>query len=495
MDLVEAIYFGLLWEHELELIKPLLAAIAAQRDAVLERWFELYGLHFGDRGALSRAEFLAIHGPDLDATVATLGRAAFDEFAAAMRGVGERLAERRAPFAEIIASMHLFEEAAIAVFPDSADAASYRLFDKISHCRTAALAESYFKSHSAALAARLGGLEREAARIPPEARSRFQGIVGAAPTMRALYERIEAVAAVRSAVLIVGESGTGKELIARAIHERSPGRNRPFVALNCAALPRELFESELFGYRRGAFSGAVADYLGLYRAAQGGTLFLDEITEMASETQGKLLRALQEQLVRPIGSTHEVAVDARVIASTNRDPEEAVGDRILRGDLYYRLCVNLLQAPPLRERIDDLPLLIDHFVALYNEKLRREDPIVGVDGAALAAMRRHRWPGNIRELSNVIEQAFTFCRANLITVEQLPISLTPSLAAIPAASRQPLNEVLRIADYQRGLVERALARTGGNKLKAAQLLGISRKALYAKLRKYGLAGAINGAIK
>jgi len=485
---MEPIHFGLIWEHELTSLHPLLAAIAARRDLVLTKWWELYSLHFGDRRTLSHAEFLEIHGPDLDATVATLGRGAFADFVKTLRDVGERLAERHVPFAEVVASMHLFEEAAIAAFPQPADPASYRLFDKVSHCRTAVLAETYFTAHSAASAARVEGLERQAVRLPDSARTQFHGIVGGTPAMRALYERIEALAAVRSTVLIVGESGTGKELVARAVHECSPQRHAPFVALNCAALPRELIESELFGYRRGAFSGATGEYLGLFRAAQGGTLFLDEITEMSSETQSKLLRALQEHMVRPIGSTHEIAVDARVIASTNRDPEEAVRTRNLREDLYYRLSVNLLRVPPLRERLDDVQLLVEHFITLFNEKLGRARPIMAIDEAALAAMCGYRWPGNVRELSNAIEQAFTFCRADVIRLTDLPAAVVSVSAAV--VKHQSDEDQLNIANYQRELVERALERTKGNKLKAAKLLGISRKALYAKLKKYGLDQAV-----
>jgi transcriptional regulator with PAS, ATPase and Fis domain len=481
---VESIYFGLLWEHELELLKPLLEAVAARREAVLADWWELYTFHFGDLRTLSRAEFFEIHSADLEATVETLRRKAFDRFVAAMRRVGEQLVERHVPFTEVVASMHLFEESAIRAFPQPADPVSYRLFDKISHCRTAVLAESYFNSRTAIATARVEGLEREAAQLPREARTRFHGLVGATSVMRTLYERIEAVAAVRSTVLIAGESGSGKELVAGAIHECSPSPHAPFVALNCAALPRELIESELFGYRRSAFSGATAEYLGLFRAAQGGTLFLDEVTEMSAETQAKLLRALQEHTVRPVGSTREMPVNVRVIASTNRDPDQAVRHGHLREDLYYRLKVNVLKVPPLRERLDDVPLLIEHFLVLFNEKLGRATPVIGLAEGALNAMCHYHWPGNVRELSNAIEQAFTFCRSNLITTADLS-ALAPA-GPLSEAVRETSQEILSIADYQRGLIERALERTGGNKLKAAELLGISRKGLYAKLRKYGL---------
>jgi transcriptional regulator with PAS, ATPase and Fis domain len=486
---MEPVYFGLLWEHEIELLQPLLEAISVQREAVLREWWGLYSLHFGDCRALSRAEFFEIHGADLDATVNTLKRKAFSEFIAAIHRVGEQLAERRVPFSEVVASMHLFEEAAIDAFPQPVDPSSYRLFDKVSHCRTAVLADSYFNFRSAAAAARVEGLERESAQIPPAARTRFHGLVGAATGMRKLYERIEAVAAVLGTVLIVGESGTGKELVARAIHECSARHRAAFVAVNCAAFPRELIESELFGYRRGAFSGASGDYLGLFRAAEGGTLFLDEITEMSAETQSKLLRVLQEHKVRPIGSTQEIAVDARVIASTNRNPEDAVRQGILRQDLYHRLNVNVLHLPPLRERLEDVQLLTEHFITLFNEKLGRATPILGIDEDALQAMYHYHWPGNVRELSNFIEQAFTFCRSSIITLADLPASLSPGATI----DHQLHNETLNLADYQRSLVERALVRTHGNKLKAARLLGISRKALYAKLKKYGLEGGIKSA--
>ncbi len=485
---MEPVYFGLIWKHELELLKPLLEAVGAHREAVLAEWWELYAVHFGDHRALSRADFFRIHGADLDATVSALTRESFNEFIDAIRAVGEQLAEKHVPFAEIVSSMHLFEEAAVRTFPKSADLSAYRLFDKVSHCRTAVLAESYFRSSSAPIAARVEDLERQAAQLPYRARTSFHGLVGTAPAMRALYERIEAAAGVRSTVLIVGESGTGKELVARAIHECSPTRHAPFVALNCAALPRELIESELFGYKRGAFSGAAGDYLGLFRAAQGGTLFLDEITEMSAATQSKLLRALQEHTVRPIGSTREVRVDTRVIASTNRDPAEAVRSGHLREDLYYRLGVNILKVSPLRERLDDIPLLVEHFLSLFNEKSSRSSPILGVEERAIEAMRRYGWPGNVRELSNAIEQAFTFCRSNLIMLHDLPAAL--ALPSEGVVERREPEETLSLADYQRALIERALSRTGGNKLKAARLLGISRKGLYAKLRRYGFGSII-----
>jgi two-component system response regulator PilR (NtrC family) len=280
----------------------------------------------------------------------------------------------------------------------------------------------------------------------------------------------------------VGESGTGKELVARAIHECGTTA-APFVALNCAAIPRDLIESELFGHKRGAFSGANAEYLGLFRAADGGTLFLDEVTEMSPETQSRLLRAVQERTVRPVGSTSEIPVDVRLIASTNRNPEEAVRNGQLRQDLYYRLQAGVLHVPPLRERTEDIPLLIDHFIALFNEKLKPRVIVRGVEENAMAAMKRYPWPGNVRELSNAIEAALTFGRSQLIAVDVLAPAIEATGGGADAAGRQ-LGSTF--ADGERDIIARALETTSGNKLAASKLLRISRKKLYAKIAKYGL---------
>jgi transcriptional regulator with PAS, ATPase and Fis domain len=301
--------------------------------------------------------------------------------------------------------------------------------------------------------------------------------------MRRLYDRIEAVGATRGTVLIVGESGTGKELVARAIHECAPTASAPFVALNCAAIPRDLIESELFGHKRGAFSGANAEYLGLFRAADGGTLFLDEVTEMSPETQSKLLRSVQERTVRPVGSTSEVLVDVRLIASTNRNPEEAVRSAQLRQDLYYRLQAGVLQVPPLRHREEDIPLLIEHFIAVFNEKLKPRVIVRGIEENAMAAMRRYSWPGNVRELSNAIEAALTFGRSPMISLDVLPPAIE-GICGEPTATGRVLGGTF--ADAEREVIARALETTGGNKLAASKLLRISRKKLYAKIAKYSL---------
>jgi two-component system response regulator AtoC len=492
-------YFHLLWDHELDSLAAILDSILSRRDEVLAHWHRLYLLHFGDSRSLSDREFIEIFGADLAATIGDLRAKDVDKFTSDVRRIGEALAERHVPFPEIVVSMHLFEESATAAFPHFPPPLPkvYLAFDKLSHCRMIVLADAYFRSTSAVANARIRDLEREASMLPRQARSRFHGLVGANPSMRLLYDRIEAAAKTRGTILIVGESGAGKELVARAIHEASEQSQAPFVALNCAAIPRELIESELFGYKRGAFSGANAEHLGLFRSAEGGTLFLDEITEMAPETQSKLLRALQERSVRPVGGNREIPFDVRVVATTNRDPAEAVHTGQLRSDLYYRLQANILHVPPLRDRLDDVPLLIEHFINVFNERLKRPLPIMGIAEDALAAMQHYQWPGNVRELSNAIEGAFTFGRSSSITLEDLPPPLAgerplrtvPSSDESPApsvAAEPPAVGVPSFADVERDLIRRALENTDGNKVQAAKLLRISRKKLYAKIEKYGL---------
>jgi two-component system response regulator AtoC len=483
-------YFHLLWDHELAGLAPVLDAVLKRRDEVLSHWYGLYVIHFGDSRSLSEREFMEIFSNDLAATIGDLRLGDIDKFTVEVRRIGAVLAERRVPFPEVIVSMHLFEESATRVFPliPPATGKTYLAFDKLSHCRMILLADAYFRSTQAIANARIRDLEREAAKLPDHQRSRFHGLVGASPPMRALYERIEAAAATRGTILIVGESGTGKELVARAIHECSAAPQAPFVALNCAAIPRDLIESELFGYKRGAFSGAISEHLGLFRSAEGGTLFLDEITEMDPHTQSKLLRALQEHTVRPVGSSVEVPIEVKLIASTNSDPETAVRDGGLRQDLYYRLQANIIRIAPLRERRADIPLLVEHFIDLFNEQLKRPTPIGGVAGDALAAMQGYDWPGNVRELSNALEGAFTFSHNPIITLADVPAAISgqdPSSATTQSAQDHHA-AIPTFADVERELVARALATSEGNKVKAAKLLRISRKKLYATIDKYGL---------
>src|SRR5579862_817362 len=260
--------------------------------------------------------------------------------------------------------------------------------------------------------------QRADLRLEGQAPAKFHGIVGNSAAIRTMTAKILALSPGRSTILIVGESGTGKELVARAIHEAS-SPHAPFVALNCAALPRDLIESELFGFVKGAFSGANHDQMGLFRSAQGGTLFLDEITEMSAETQAKLLRVIQERAVRPVGATREIPVDVRIIASTNREPERAVREGQLRKDLYYRLAVGVVRVAPLRDRVDDIPLLVRHFVNLFNAKLAKSVSVDAIEAEALEMLMRHSWPGNVRELANAIEAAMSFTAMDVIRREDL----------------------------------------------------------------------------
>ncbi len=479
-------HYHLLWDHELDDLRPVLTIVLDRSDEVISHWHALYVLHFGNDRTLTEHEFRGIFAPNLASDLRDLLAKDMDGYAAHTVRVGELLAERKVPFSEVVASLHLYEESAYKVFPDSPQPALniYTAFDKLSHIRMILLADAYFRSESALAAARIEGLEREATRLSHQQRSRFRGLVGASPVMRQLYERIEAAGQTHGTVLIVGESGSGKELAARAIHESGPNPRGPFVALNCAALPRDLIESELFGYKRGAFSGANLDYPGLFRAADGGTLFLDEVTEMSSETQSKLLRALQERAVRPIGSTNEVPVDVRLIASTNRELERAMRSGQLRTDLYYRLQAGVLRLPPLRQHIEDIPALAEHFIALLNEKLKPREPITGVEEGALKALKAYQWPGNVREISNALESAFTFGRSHLITLADLPGAISTRRPRINPRSSMAL--IGTFAEAERDIISRALATTGGNKVAAAQMLRISRKKLYAKIAKYDI---------
>jgi DNA-binding NtrC family response regulator len=486
-------HYHLLWDEELEALRPVLKLVLEQLQEVIAHWYQLYVLHFGDARSMSEAEFHDVFHTALARNTKHLLEGNMDRYSIDTIRTGELLCERNVPFAEIIASLHLYEESAYTAFPkDPAPPLEiYTIFDKLSHVRMILLADAYFRSASASAGARIQALERQATLVAREKRTVFHGLVGSSAAMRRLYDRIEAAAGTRGTILIVGESGTGKELVARAIHDCSGAPTSPFVALNCAAIPKDLIESELFGYKKGAFSGANADYLGLFRAAEGGTLFLDEVTEMAPETQSKLLRAVQERTVRPVGSTRETAIDVRLVASTNRDPEEAVRTGSLRQDLYYRLQAGVLSVPPLREHPEDVPLLVEHFIEFFNEKLQPRFPVRGTEEDALEAMTKYSWPGNVRELSNAIESAFTFGRSPMIRLQDLPAGIAGmrSSSSAPQPERDARISAPSIgtfADAERDLISRALKATEGNKVQAAALLRISRKKLYAKIEKYGL---------
>ena len=301
-------------------------------------------------------------------------------------------------------------------------------------------------------------------------------IVGTSKEMRELLKLVEKVARVDSTVLIIGESGVGKELIARAIHYQSRRGAYPFVAINCGALAEGLLESELFGYKKGAFTGADADREGLFCVASGGTVFLDEISNTSPNMQVKLLRVLQEKELVPVGGREPVRVDVRVIAATNVDLEELVRAGKFREDLYYRLNVIPIRVPPLRERREDIPVLVDHFLRLCADRMGLSHKCFSKD--AMRILTEYDWPGNVRELENVVERAVVLCEGDEITPDYLPHKLLDKEATF--SGRRTLEE------GERGIILRALRETGYNINRAAKILGIHRTTLYRKMKRYGL---------
>ena len=306
-------------------------------------------------------------------------------------------------------------------------------------------------------------------------------LIGTSGPMERVKEIIGKVAVTDSPVLIEGESGTGKELVAAAIHRLSSRAKRSFIPVNCSAIPQDLLESEFFGHVRGAFSGAVADALGLFRGADEGTIFLDEIAELSPALQVKLLRVLQEMQVRPVGSTKAFPVDVRVIAATNRDLERAMTEGSFRQDLFYRLNVVRVTLPPLRERREDIPSLINHFLRRFNKRFHRD--VRGVAPEALAALTAYTFPGNVRELENLIERAFAMGAREQIALTDLPsLSKTP-MTSTPVTSPE---SVPALADVERELILKALAVFKDDKEAAARALGISRRTIYRRLKEYGV---------
>jgi two-component system, NtrC family, response regulator AtoC len=306
----------------------------------------------------------------------------------------------------------------------------------------------------------------------------FEGMVGTSPAMRELTQLLGRVAAVDASVLLTGESGTGKEVAARAVHERSARRESPFVAVNCAAINPSLLESELFGHVKGAFTDARSDRAGLFERARGGTLFLDEIAELPLTLQPKLLRALQERTVRPVGADREVAIDVRLIAATNTDLSLAVEEHRFREDLFYRLNVIEIQMPPLRERGRDVLLLAVHFVERFARKMQRSTSMI--TGSCAAVLSAYDWPGNVRELGNVIERAVALSASSRITVEDLPEHVRAGRRARGSVSAEGTAGVASLEEIERRHIRRVLEMTRGNKTLAAQILGVNRRTLYRK---------------
>ncbi|PYT08962.1 MAG: hypothetical protein DMF49_03880 [Acidobacteria bacterium] len=311
-----------------------------------------------------------------------------------------------------------------------------------------------------------------------ESRCSLGSLVGRSPAMLSLYGQIEQVAPASTTVIILGESGTGKEVTAREVHNHSSRRGGPFIAVSCATIPSTLLESELFGWTRGAFTGASASRAGLFEAADGGTLLLDEIVAATTRAQLGLLRVLQEREVRRIGSTESRKVDVRVIAATNADLEKAIEEGAFRTDLYYRLNGVTLRLPPLRERPEDIPLLAEHFLCRYHDKLRR--PARTLSPRAQELLCGYHWPGNVRELEHVIERAAIFASREIVRPRDLPESIQHARSGFAAIGLGPLE------DIERNHIRDVLLHTNGNKLKAARILRIPRASLYRRIEKYRL---------
>jgi two-component system response regulator HydG len=307
----------------------------------------------------------------------------------------------------------------------------------------------------------------------------FSRIIGKSARMRELFDMLATVAPTEATVLLLGESGTGKEIIANAIHQNSPRRERPYIKVNCAALPETLLESELFGHEKGAFTGAIEKKKGRFERADGGTIFLDEIGEMSLTTQTKILRVLQEREFEPVGGTKTIKVDVRIIAATNKNLEDEVKRGKFREDLYYRINVVPITIPPLRERAEDIPLLAAHFLRLYGEKNKRM--LKGFADGVMDALMRYDWPGNVRELENIVERTVIMSRGDTITFADLP----PAIAGAQRTAIQT-SPAISLKDVERETIIKALQQTEGNRTKAAVLLGITRKTLQNKIKEYGI---------
>jgi two-component system response regulator PilR (NtrC family) len=335
-------------------------------------------------------------------------------------------------------------------------------------------------------------LARENVALRDEIKGRYKldRLLGKSPPMQRVFDILRKVASTRTSVLLIGESGTGKELAARALHELSP-RTGPFVAVNCGAIPETLLESELFGHVRGSFTGANVDKQGLFEAANSGTLLLDEVAELPLSMQVKLLRVLQERKVKPVGGVSEREVDVRIVAATNRDLEAEVEKSTFRQDLYYRLNVIQLRLPPLRERREDLPLLVDHFIRKFSAEHGRN--VVGAAPEVMSALVLYHFPGNVRELENMIERAVTLSSTDWLTLDAFPnlIGLQgaqPSPGTVGELPENGLDLEHHLEEYERSILIKALERTAGNRTEAARLLGVSFRSMRYRLSKLGITG-------
>ncbi len=322
-------------------------------------------------------------------------------------------------------------------------------------------------------------LQKENILIKKRLRDRYQygGLVGTSEKIQEIYTVIDRISHTSPTVFIQGESGTGKELAANIIHQNSDRKDKPFIAVNCGAIVGNLLESELFGHLKGAFTGAIRDNVGLFKAADGGTIFLDEIAEIEPSLQVKLLRALQERKIRPVGAAHEKSIDVRIIAATNQNTDDLLRNNIMREDLYYRLNVINIRMPALREMKTDIPLLARHFLDRFNS--RHQKKVQGISPEALDYLDRFHWPGNVRQLENVIERAFALGVDQFIQADDLSSEIKQAARPDSADS-----EILTLRENEIKLIKNALKKTGNNRAKAAELLGINTSTIYRKIEKY-----------
>ena len=337
-------------------------------------------------------------------------------------------------------------------------------------------------SHVISRAILFGRLQRQNKSLTREVKKTWalNEIIGKSQAMRSIFDLIERVAQATSNILITGESGTGKEVVAKAIHQQSPRAQKPFVAVNCAAIPDSLLESELFGHVKGSFTGATCDKKGLFEEAEGGTLFLDEIGDLDMALQAKLLRVLQERLIRPVGSNHSRPIDVRVIAATHRDLKKSITNGTFREDLYYRLTVIPIVMPPLRHRPEDIPLLAQHFLNKYS--LMNGGRVTGFNHEAVQKLTALPWPGNVRELENLVERLVVLAKHPIILASDIP---TGEERGFESFYGQATDDMPSLEDLERRYMALVLEKTGGKKEKAAQILGINRRTLYRKERDYG----------
>jgi two-component system response regulator AtoC len=329
----------------------------------------------------------------------------------------------------------------------------------------------------------LSKAQRENRYLGQETKQSWQGFIGSSVAMQHVYTLIKQVAATKTGVLIQGETGTGKELVARAIHNISPRASAAFVSINCAAIPANILESELFGYSKGAFTGALKERIGKFELAHGGTLFLDEITEMDFNLQAKLLRVLQERTIERLGSNRTIAIDVRVIAATNSQPRLAISEQKLREDLFYRLNVFTIELPPLRERREDIIPLARYFLEKYATEFGYV--FAGIEADCAACLMNYAWSGNVRELENVMERAIVLSAGKVIAIKHLSKEIVGEIQAQPVVHVVEISALnSQVEQFEKNIIEQALLKTGDNKAKAAQLLEISERSLWYKVKKY-----------